>query len=335
MQESPENWNIHDPPVPFSREVRLKNHVYIGHRPGASENPDERFYRDSEWIEESGEERYLMELYPFATGGMGDIHLGFDRKIGKYIVIKKISFDLLYEDYFQLFEREARCMAKLAHPCIVGIHDFIKRDNQVYILQEYMDPDIFPTLNHLLDLHGANATYMSVEDVIRVTSCVANGLDYMADNGVLHRDVKPGNIFVPSEGEARISDFGLAASLQNGEYMPSERFKIGTPGYMSPEATNGDKLQRQSDVYSLAICVYEMLTNEYLFTSDTTQQMLDQSAHEQFPALLVHPSLRRFDPEVVMKLDAVFLRAFALDPQERYPTATAFALALARALGAK
>jgi len=257
-------------------------------------------------------------------GAMGVVYLGEDPVIGRQVAIKVIRvFVGLAEEEMRLrqdrFEREFRSAGSLSHPNIVTVYDVGKEGDSSFIAMEYVPGE---TLEDVLD-SGRHLTLREAADLVRA---VGGALDYAHARDIVHRDIKPGNILLTPDGVPKLSDFGVAKL--NTAQATTTGTVIGTPAYMSPEQITGDPVTGASDQFSLAVLLYQLLTGSRPFEGDNATTMMYRIIHRQpTPPRELNGSL----PEAV---DAVLLRAIAKDPAERYPSCSAFAEALARALGA-
>lgn len=268
-----------------------------------------------------------------ARGGMAEIYLGthltLDRPVAVKVMLSYIEEDA---DLHSRFQREAKVVAALRHPNIVQIFDFDVVDGHPYIVMEYLKG---PSLSaYLKYLHQRNAR-IPVQQVARLVKSLASALDYAHGEGVIHRDIKPGNILlhsktnqVPPEGkltnsvDAVLTDFGLVRIVHSATQTASGLVS-GTPAYMSPEQARGDRVDYRTDIYSLGVVLYEMLAGRVPFDGDSTMAVIYKHIHEPPPPIEGAPSA----------LQAVMDRALAKDPNLRYQSALAMTVDLLRAIG--
>jgi serine/threonine protein kinase len=204
------------------------------------------------------------------------------------------------------FRREARTAANMNHPNVITVHDFGQDDRGVpYLVLEYIEGST------LADLMDAGLDDERIPDLL---DQIAGGLDYAHARGVIHRDIKPGNVLMTEDGRAVLADFGLAWLLE-GAHLTQAGGVIGTPEYMSPEQAAGEPIDHRSDVYALGVVLYEMLVGERPFIAETPIGVLLQ--HLQQPA----PSILSVRPDLPKAVGNVLDRALAKDPAERFGSA--------------
>ena len=273
-------------------------------------------------------------LNRIGAGGMAVVYKGYQPSLDRYVAIKVMSRNLGDDQSFvDRFHREAAGVAKLRHQNIVQVYDFNARDDILYMVMEYIDGD---TLKASLLARRDRGEIYSFREAVQVINDIASALDYAHAHGIVHRDVKPANIMLRSEERlakfaggsdysAVLTDFGIARMLE-GVQLTNPGATVGTPDYMSPEQARGDPAEAASDVYALAIVLYEMLTGELPFHADTPVAVLIQHMHEE------PPSIREKVSDLPSELDDVIRRAMAKDPVERFPTAGALAIEFTRIL---
>jgi serine/threonine protein kinase len=260
------------------------------------------------------------------SGGMAEVYKAFHPKLERYVTIKVLhSFLAEGEDFLTRFEREARAVASLRHPHIVQIHDFDVEEDNYYMVMEYIDGG---TLQAKMVELSRKSRYMPIDQVVSILRQVAEALDYAHKKGIIHRDIKPSNILLDSAGNAYLSDFGIARIL-GGTQLTSTGSLIGTPTYMSPEQGRGDELTPVSDIYSLGVILYELMTGKVPFSSDTTPLAI---IHKHLTEMPPEPRLLR--PGLPAEAEAVILKALAKDPHQRYQSAGEMVQALEKALPA-
>ncbi|MCU0512902.1 MAG: serine/threonine protein kinase [Anaerolineae bacterium] len=264
-------------------------------------------------------ERYHL-LERLGSGGMATVYRAEDRNLRRFVAIKVLHEHLGYEASFrERFEQEARIVATFNHPNIIRIYDFATVENHDQRLY-YMVMPFIPgtTLADVLDEHRREQRTLPAERIRRIMGDLAGALDYAHDRGMVHRDVKPGNIIFDEHGHAILTDFGIARLAQHSN-LTQEGFIIGTPAYMSPEQASGLPLDGRTDIYSLGVILFEMLTGRPPYEDDGTLSLLLK--HIQAPIPAVAPLLNHSRPQ----LDVVISRALAKKPEDRYRTARAFA----------
>ncbi|UCC64481.1 MAG: serine/threonine protein kinase, partial [Anaerolineae bacterium] len=187
-------------------------------------------------------------------GGMAEVYKAYQPALDRYVAVKVLHPIVATDEQFLLrFQREARAVATLRHQHIVQIFDFGNEGKTYYMAMEYVDGQ---TLKQKLKALNSEGEVMPLEEAARITEQVALALDYAHGRGLLHRDIKPANILLTSEGDAVLSDFGIARMVESTRQTITG--VVGTPEYMSPEQGQGKELDTRSDIYSLGVVLYEM-----------------------------------------------------------------------------
>jgi serine/threonine protein kinase len=259
--------------------------------------------------------KILNQRYELAEkigdGGMATVYRGRDVRLNRVVAIKILhphhATDL---NFLQRFSHEAQAAANLRHPSIVDIYDVGQEERQHFIVMEFVDGS---------DLKSMILRYkqLPVQQVLQITSAIADGLDAAHQLGMVHRDVKPQNIMVAHDGTAKITDFGIAKSgLSTAQTETGVTF--GTADYISPEQARGQPATAQSDIYALAVTIYEALTGQLPFTGDSAVAVALQHVGSK------PPPIRRHNPSVSTALEQLIMRALAKNPSERPATAKEF-----------
>src|SRR2546423_5025535 len=241
------------------------------------------------------------------TGGMADVYLAEDQELGRRVAIKILNDRHAADDSFiERFRREAKNAAGLSHPNIVSIYDRGTAEDTYYIAMEYLDGR---SLKELIVGRGPAPIKIAVEYARQILAAVG----FAHRNGIVHRDIKPHNVLVGPEGRLKVTDFGIARS--GASQMTEVGSIIGTAQYLSPEQARGAPVDQTSDLYSVGVVLYEMLTGQVPFTGDTPLEI----AMKHLSTVPEPPSAKR--SEIPRDLDLVVMRALAKDPAERYHSA--------------
>jgi len=257
-------------------------------------------------------------------GGMGTVYLAYDPLLDRRVAVKVLAPHLVWEEGFvERFLREARAAARLKHPNIVTIYDVGQEGNCYYIVMEYVEGQ---TLSQVIKKRAA----LPPAEVVALLRPLADALDYAHRQGLVHRDMKPANIMVATRGDRReasqvtLTDFGIARAAEETR-LTTTGTVVGTPEYMSPEQARGEHVDRFTDLYSLGVVAYEMLSGQTPFSGATPHGVLYKHVFEPPPPIC------SLQPGLPAGVEPVLARGLAKDPAERYPTAVAFVEALAGA----
>jgi eukaryotic-like serine/threonine-protein kinase len=258
-------------------------------------------------------------------GGMAEVHRGRDLRLGREVAVKVLRSDLARDPSFQVrFRREAQASASLNHPAIVAVYDTgedrTANGATPYIVMEYVEGE---TLRDVLRREGR----LDPERAMSLTADVCGALDFSHRNGIVHRDVKPGNVMLTPQGAVKVMDFGIARAVSDSAAtMTSTAAVIGTAQYLSPEQARGEAVDARSDVYSVGCMLYELVTGAPPFTGDSPVSVAYQHVRED-PRL---PS--SINPVIPPALDAIVLKAMAKNPANRYQSAAEMRNDLLRAI---
>jgi serine/threonine-protein kinase len=257
-------------------------------------------------------------------GGMAAVYLAFDLKLDRQVALKLMDQQLSADPSFAArFEREAKTVASLDHSAIVPLHDYGEADGWLFLVMRYMKGGSLKEL-----IAKGPLTQRGAYDVVRR---IGGALDKAHSMGIVHRDLKPANILLDDEQEAYLSDFGIVKVAQGDtEFLTETGQTLGTFAYMSPEQVMGKALDGRSDLYTLGIVLYEMLTGRHPFGEATTSGAM-AVAHAQQAV----PNIRDDNPAVSAAVNDVVQKTLAKDPNDRYATGREMTLALYEALTGK
>ena len=262
-------------------------------------------------------------LEPLGRGGMARVYRAYHPQLDRYVAVKVLRSDLVEEeDFLARFKREARAVAALRHPNIVRVFDFDVQQGVYYMVIELLEGD---SLRTRLNDYRAREEQMPLGDVARILLDVLEGLQYAHSEGMVHRDVKPGNILLSRSGQAVLTDFGIAQIIGGTRYTVSGAL-MGTLNYMSPEQGLEGECDARSDIYSLGIVLYEILTGDPPFDADTPLAILMKHVNDPLPPP------RKMEPSIPRPLERVVLKALAKRREQRYQSADEMAQALRKAV---
>jgi len=257
-----------------------------------------------------------------ARGGMARVYLARDRPLDRPVAVKELVPEFAADESFvERFRREAQAAANLTHPNIVGVYDWGTQDNTYFIIMEFVDgPVLSKVLRDEGPLHPRRAAELASE--------VAAALGFAHSRGVVHRDVKPGNVILTSSGQAKVTDFGIARAMSAPEENLTQAGSVmGTATYFSPEQAQGLAVDQRSDLYSLGVVLYEMVTGRTPFTGDTPLAIAYKHVQDQPPA----PST--LVSGLPSGLEAVIMKLLRKRPEDRYANAEDLRADLRRFLG--
>jgi CHASE2 domain-containing sensor protein/tRNA A-37 threonylcarbamoyl transferase component Bud32 len=248
-------------------------------------------------------------------GAMGVVYEARDPKINRLLAIKTIRFSDEFEedrvkDIRNRFFKEAEIAGKLSHPSIVAIYDVGEDYELTYLAMEFLEGSD-------LRQHCKKGDLLPLRKVLDIVSEVAIALDYAHSQGVIHRDVKPGNIMLIKNGKVKVTDFGIAKAISSTQTKSG--IVLGTPNYMSPEQVNGQKIDGRSDLFSLGVVLFELLTGQVPFHGKNMTNLLYQITQ------VMHPSARDINPKVPKVCDQIINKALEKDPGSRFQRGMEFA----------
>jgi len=266
--------------------------------------------------ENVGPYRIIEQL---GQGGMATVFKAYHPALDRYVAIK-VLHPAFKEDpnFLARFQREARIVAKLEHPHIVPVYDFSEHKGMAYLVMRYIEGETLKA--HLKE--GP----LPPERILEILKPVADALAYAHEQGVLHRDIKPSNVMLTPEGGIFLTDFGLARMAQSGESTLSQNVMVGTPQYMSTEQAKGEEVDERTDIYSLGVVLFEMLTGRVPFSADTPYAVIHDHIYTPLPL----PTTIK--PDIFPALEQVVLRALAKEKDDRYQKVTELVLAFESAV---
>lgn len=268
-------------------------------------------------LQRLGKYEILAEL---GQGGFGTVYEARDTLLERAVALKVLHPTLMDDPGFVArFRREAQAAARLEHPHIITIYEVGEVQGRHFIAMRLLKGASLSSI-----LKDATSP-LPLDRALLVLSHIAGALDYAHSQGVIHRDVKPSNIFVTADG-AILTDFGIVRVLNNTIRMTTTGQTLGTPEYMAPEQILGEEVSPQTDIYALGVAAFQMFTGKAPFTGSTPFAVQDGHVRGELP------SARQFNPTLPPAVDAILAKALAKAPAERYASATQFVADLQRAL---
>jgi len=265
-------------------------------------------------------DRY-RQVRRIASGGMGTVYEGVDERLGRRVAIKLLKEEYAEDPLFvERFGREARAAASLDHPNIAQVFDTGQHGGRHFIVMEFLDGE---DLGHML----REDCRLPADAAVSVTAQVCSALAAAHTAGIVHRDIKPGNVLVRADGRVKVTDFGIA-QVQGQAGLTGAGLGLGTARYLSPEQACGQAVTPASDLYSAGVLLFQMLTGKLPFTGDSAVAVALGHVREKVP------SVHDFAPEVPPPLAEVVATATAKDPQNRYADAAQMGAALRKAFAA-
>ncbi len=249
-------------------------------------------------------DRYQI-IKTLGEGGMANVYLAHDNILDRNVAVKVLRGDLASDEKFvRRFQREALSASSLSHPNIVEMYDVGEDDGQYYIVMEYVDGK---TLKQVLKQRG----HLSVTEVVDIMLQVTDGMAHAHDAYIIHRDIKPQNIMMLSNGMIKITDFGVATAL-NSTQLTQTNSVMGTVHYLPPEQANGKGSTIRSDIYSMGIMMYELLTGLVPYKGESAVEIALKHLKEPLP------SVRKANPSIPQSIENVIIKATAKNPKNRY-----------------
>jgi hypothetical protein len=256
-------------------------------------------------------DRYELEEL-VGTGGMSSVFRAHDRLLDRKVALKVLHEQYTEDDeYVARFKHEARSVATLSHPNIVTVIDRGEHENRQFIVFEYVEGD---NLKQLIQRRGP----APVSTALELGMQISRGLSFAHQQGLVHRDVKPQNVLLNGDGQAKVTDFGIARSLDVKHGMTQTGTVLGTSDYIAPEQAQGQRVDEHTDVYSLGVVLYELLTNEVPFPGENFVAVAMRHINEP------PPPIRDKRPDVPPRVEAAIQRAMAKDPNDRFATMAEF-----------
>ncbi len=261
-------------------------------------------------------------LEPLGRGGMAQVYKAYHPQLDRYVAIKVLRTDLVEDaEFLARFRREARAVAALRHPHIVQIYDFDVQDDLYYMVMELLQGDTLKAYLNYLRVHGE---HLSLGEIVRIFIDVLDGLSYAHKEGIIHRDLKPANIMLTKDGQAVLTDFGIAQIVGGTQYTVAGAL-MGTLSYMAPEQGMDGICDARSDIYSIGIAYFEVLTGSVPFDADTPLAILMKHINDPLPMP------RKFDPNIPEPFERVALKALAKKADDRFQKAESMAETLTNA----
>lgn len=247
-------------------------------------------------------------------GGMATVYKAYQPSLDRYVAIKVLSTHLTGDSEFnERFQREAHSVARLEHPHILPVHDYGQIDNLSYIVMRFVEGG---TLEEIIGKR------ISLSHITNLITQIAKALQYAHERGIVHRDVKPSNVLLDRGDWVFLTDFGVARMLDAPTRVTASGVGIGTPEYVSPEQGQGLSIDGRSDIYSLGIVLFELLTGRVPFEADTPVAVVWKHVNEPLP------EPRSLNPQIPEAIEQVVLKAMAKSPDDRYQSADELASAL-------
>ncbi|MBA3462755.1 MAG: serine/threonine protein kinase [Deltaproteobacteria bacterium] len=267
-------------------------------------------------LERIGNCRIVEEV---ASGGMAVVYRAIQEPLGRTVAIKALKSSAASEEHvITRFEREAKSLATLQHENIIHVYDFHRERGALFIVMEYVQGiDLYDLLEKCGRLPYDVAAIIAMQ--------VARALDYVHYRSIVHRDIKPANVMLSRQGGVKVMDFGIARDTSFGD-LTEAGTGIGTPAYMSPEQVLGDKLDARSDIFSLGVVLYQMVTGKKPFVEDEKRSAMHKIRLEK------HVGARKLNPDIPRELERVIDKCLEKQPRDRWRSAQHMVMALERFL---
>ena len=237
-------------------------------------------------------------------GGMANVYLANDKILDRKVAVKVLRGDLSSDDRFiRRFQREALSVSNLSHPNIVEVYDVGEEDSEYYIVMEYIEGK---TLKQLLKKRES----LTLTEVIDIMTQLTDGIAHAHESYIIHRDIKPQNIMIQDDGRIKITDFGIAMAL-NATQLTQTNSVMGSVHYLPPEQASGKGATVKSDIYSMGILMYELLTGTVPFKGDNAVEIALKHMKDKIP------SIRKQDPSIPQSVENILMKATAKNPRNR------------------
>jgi serine/threonine protein kinase len=262
---------------------------------------------------------YLL-VEPLGRGGMATVYKAHEAALDRYVAVKILpQFLASNDDFIQRFRREAKAIAQLNHPNIVPVYSYGEEGNIIYIAMQLVEGGA---------LKREDGQVFAAKEALKALAPIARALDYAHKRGIIHRDIKPGNILLSHGDWPMLADFGLARIAEASQHLTASGVSMGTPLYMSPEQGKGTSVDHRTDIYSLGIVLFELLTGKAPFIADTPMGTIVKHITEPLPMP------RQVNPNIPKDVENIILKAAAKELDERFQSAGEMAEAMENALNA-
>jgi basic membrane protein A len=252
---------------------------------------------------------------PLGEGGMAAVYKAYQPSMERHVAIKVLPRHMAAsEEFLNRFRREAKLLAQLQHPNILPVFDYGESDGYPYIVMPFVPSGTLADL--IKDQH------LPLHKVRRIMTQIGDALAYAHAHGMIHRDIKPSNVLIDESGNCLLTDFGLARMVESSSKLTSSGTVLGTPAYMSPEQGAGSEIDHRSDIYSLGIILYEMVTGRVPYNAETPIAIVFK--HIQDPL----PSAKKLNPDLPESVELILLKALAKSPEDRYQSMEEFLRAI-------
>ena len=249
-------------------------------------------------------DRYQI-IKSIGEGGMANVYLAYDTILDRNVAVKVLRGDLSNDEKFvRRFQREALAASSLSHPNIVEVYDVGEDHGEYYIVMEYIEGK---HLKNLLKKRGKLTLSEAVDIMLQIT----DGMAAAHDSYIIHRDIKPQNVFITVDGTVKLGDFGIA-TFQNSSHVTRSEVVVGSVHYLAPEISQGNQATPQSDIYSLGITFFELITGRVPFDDESAVTVALKHIKEKFP------SVRKYNPKTPVIIEKIIMKACNKNPYDRY-----------------